>query len=83
MENFEREVLQRLTTIETKLDNYSVISNVAYEANNRSKENEKDISEIKEEGKYTRRTAIGTLIGTISAVITGVVLWIIGKGGGH
>ena len=45
--SFENEVLTRLTKIETKLDDYSKNKEKTDDAYNLSKENEKDIEEIK------------------------------------
>jgi len=80
MENFkfESEVLQRLKAIETKIDNYSIVSNIAYEANNRSRENEKDIGEMKDDNRHTRRTAVGALISVGLTVLGGIVAAISG-----
>ena len=97
MENFkfESEVLQRLKAIETKIDDYKDITKVAYEANNRSKENTKDITEMKdsiekgfskieEDNKNTRRTAIGAIISVGITILGGIIAIISGwfhKGG--
>jgi membrane protein YqaA with SNARE-associated domain len=83
MDEFQKEVLQRLTTIETKIDNYSIVSNVAYEANNRSKENEKDICEMKEANRETKKTAVGALISVGITILGGIIAAISGwfKGG--
>lgn len=64
--NFETEVLNRLTAIETKLDDYKTIRSKAETADYRSTENEKDIKEIQEKIKWLSR-AITT------AIITGIV----------
>lgn len=71
--SFETEVLSRLAVIESKLDGYKEVKTVAYEADTRSKENEKsiqnnveDIKEIQDKLKWLSRTTAG-------AIITGVV----------
>lgn len=64
--DFEREVLERLTKIETKLDDYTSIRNKTEEAHSLSKENEKDIAEINDKIKWLSRTIAG-------AIITGVI----------
>lgn len=63
--NFETEVLTRLAVIESKLDNYKELKNVAYSADTRSKQNEADIKEMKENNKWLKRTIIGEVIGLI------------------
>lgn len=64
--NFEREVLDRLTKIETKLDDYKEIKNKAEVAYTRSEENKTEISELKDKLKWTSRTLWG-------AIITGLI----------
>lgn len=61
--NFEREVLERLTKIETKLDDYANLREKTEEAYTTSKSNEKDISEINDKIKWLSRTVAGALIG--------------------
>lgn len=60
--DFEREVLERLTKIETKLDDYGSLRDKTEEAHSLSKENEKDIAEIQEKLKWITRTIVGALI---------------------
>lgn len=64
--DFEREVLERLTKIETKLDDYTSMREKTEEAYSLSKENEKEIEEIKEKLKWITRTIAG-------AIITGII----------
>lgn len=66
---FEREVLERLTKIETKLDDYTNFRNKTEEAYSLSKENEKEIEEIKEKTKWISRTVIGGLIAGAIGII--------------
>ena len=63
---FEREVLDRLTKIETKLDDYNGIKSKAEDGYVLSKENEKDIQEIQDKLKWVTRTLV-------SAIITGII----------
>ena len=65
-QSFEAEVLSRLAVIESKLDSYKDTKKVAYDADNRSKQNEEDIKEIQDKIKWLSRTTAG-------AIITGVV----------
>lgn len=67
--DFEREVLERLTKIETKLDNYGNIQQKTEEAYSLSKENEKEIEEIKEKLKWITRTIAGAIISGIIGII--------------
>lgn len=64
--DFEREVLERLTKIETKLDDYNGIKTKAEDGYSLSKTNEKDISELKEKIQWITRTLVG-------AIITGII----------
>lgn len=64
--DFEREVLERLTKIETKLDDYTSIRNKTEEAYTLSKENKNDINDINDKIKWLSRTITG-------AIITGVI----------
>jgi len=53
---FETEVLTRLAVIESKLDGYKEVKSVAYSADTRSKQNEQEIKEIKDNNKWLKRT---------------------------
>lgn len=64
--DFETEVLTRLTKIETKLDDYNNMKQKTDDAFTRSKENEKEIEEIKDKIKWISRTIIG-------AILTGII----------
>lgn len=68
-DNFETEVLTRLAVIESKLDDYKEIKDNALEAQNLSKENEKEIEEIKDKLKWLSRTLIGAIIGSAIAIL--------------
>jgi len=65
-QNFEKEVITRLTKIETKLDDYSQNKEKTEEAYNLSNENSKEIIDIKEKIKWISRLIAG-------AIITGVI----------
>ena len=67
--NFETEVLTRLTVIETKLDDYNRIKEKTDEAYSLSKENEKEIIEIKDKIKWISRTIVGAIITGIIAIV--------------
>lgn len=66
MREFEKEVLTRLTKIETKLDDYNNTKQKTDDAYNMAKENEKEIDEIKDKLKWITRTVIG-------AILTGLI----------
>lgn len=61
-QSFETEVLTRLAVIESKLDGYKEVKSVAYAADTRSKQNEEDIKEMKDNNKWAFRTSIGAII---------------------
>ena len=61
-EKFEREVLDRLIIIETKMDMLASTSDKVEEAYTTALKNKEDISEMKERNKWLWRTAIGALI---------------------
>lgn len=74
--NFEREVLDRLKTIEVKLDSYEKIKEQVYEnqrinliINDRTNQQQKEIDEIRERSKYYTRTAVAALIAGGIAIV--------------
>lgn len=67
--NFETEVLTRLTIIETKLDDYNRIKEKSDDAYSQSKENEKEIEEVKDKIKWISRTIVGAIITGIIAIV--------------
>lgn len=72
-QTFETEVLTRLAVIESKLDGYKEIKKVTYDNDARSKQNEQDIKEIKDDNKWLRRAILGEGIGLIFMII-GIVI---------
>lgn len=66
---FETEVLTRLAVIESKIDDYKEIKEKSEVAYNLSKENEKDIEDLKEKHKWLSRTLIGAIIAATVGVI--------------
>ena len=66
---FEREVLDRLAKIETKLDDYNAIKIKSDEAYNLSRQNEKDIDEIKDKIKWISRTVAASIITIVIGAI--------------
>lgn len=77
-EKFEREVLDRLITIETKMDMLAQTSGKVEDAYNTAMKNKEDIKEIKERNKWLWRTAIGALItGGIGILIAAIEISIL------
>ena len=70
---FEREVLDRLTKIETKLDDYNTMKEKTDDAHNLSIQNEKDIDEIKDKIKWLSRTIVGAIIAGIVGLIFALI----------
>lgn len=61
MEN-NLEVIERLTRIEQKLDDYKEVKDLSRDADSRSKQNEKRISELEDRNKWLGRTMIGAIV---------------------
>ena len=72
-ESFEREVLDRLTRIETKIEDYNNIKEKCEVAYVQSKANEKDISEIKEKITWISRVVAGAIITGVIGVIFALI----------
>ena len=66
---FEKEVLERLTRIETKIDDYESIKRVSQEADVRSKQNERRIQEIEDKNKWLKNTVMGAIIASLVALL--------------
>ena len=68
--DFEREVLERLARIETRLDDYASIREKSEKAYTQSNDNKKDIEELQDKLKWMSRTVVGALIsGLVSLLI--------------
>ena len=89
-ENFQVEVLTRLAVIESKLDEQKETKDIAYRAYNNTKENIKDINNLKEKVNNLQNEVEGikdqprqrwfNLLGTmISIVVTAIVTFILAK----
>jgi len=70
--SFEQEVLQRMARIETKIEGISEIRSMAFESNNRSIQNEKDVKEIKDNSKWLKRTIVVAIISSAISVAVGL-----------
>lgn len=67
---FEKEVLERLTRIETKIDDYDRTKTKSEEARAKSLDNERRINDLEDKLKWITRTILGGLITSgISIVI--------------
>lgn len=78
LNEFKIEVLTQLAVINSKLDGYGKTQEVAVQADNRSKQNEQDIKDIKDTNKWAFRTSVGAVI--TSAI--GIVFLLIKLGAG-
>lgn len=69
--DFEKEVIQRLTKLETLItqQDYTSIQKEAEEANNRSINNQEEIKELKDSLKWIRRLILGAVILGILAFV--------------
>lgn len=65
---FKIEVLTQLAVINSKLDGYNEIKKISSEADNRSKQNEEDIRDIKDTNKWAFRTSIGAVITSVIGI---------------
>ncbi len=72
-QNFEREVLDRLKTIEVKLDGYSEVKGKVYENERRLLLMENELNDTKQELKNQQEESRWLKRTVIAAIITGVV----------
>lgn len=72
--DFEREVIERLTILETliKQQDYSSVKEEAEKANNRSLSNESRIEKLEDNNKWLVRLVLGALILGILAFVYGI-----------
>ena len=71
MEKFEREVLDRLTRLETKIDlqDYKGLAEKVEEARSMAKNNEQDIKDLQNRNQYLTRTIVTAIIGGIIGLV--------------
>lgn len=69
LNDFKIEVLTQLAVINSKLDGYNEIKKQADEADNRSRQNEKEIEGIKDNNKWAFRTSVGAIITSVVGII--------------
>lgn len=72
-EKFEREVLDRLIVIETKMDMLTQTTGKVEEAYSVAMKNKEDIAEIKDRNKWLWRTAIGAVITGLIGILIAVI----------
>lgn len=68
---FEREVLDRLIRLETKIDlqDYKGLSEKVDNALNKSENNEERIKKLEDSNKWVVRAVIGAILGAILALV--------------
>ena len=69
MDGFQREVLERLKTIEVKIDDYKEIQQTAKKSLEQSNINSNEIAKIQDNLKWTIRTVIGSIISGIIGIV--------------
>lgn len=69
LNDFKIEVLTQLAVINSKLDGYNEIKKQADEADNRSRQNEKEIEGIKDNNKWAFRTSVGAIITSLVGIV--------------
>ena len=77
--NFEIQVIERLTKIEQKLDDYKETQDISREADNRSKNNARRLDTLEDRNKWLSRTMIGAIICEVIGL--GFMIFKIGIGG--
>lgn len=71
--NFEVEVLERLAKIESKIDDYKTFKDKTETAFVTSKQNTKELEELKDKLKWITRTIAGAII----TVVIGAIVFVI------
>ena len=69
LNDFKIEVLTQLAVINSKLDGYNKTQEIAVQADNRSRQNEADIKEMKDTNKWAFRTSIGAIITSALGIV--------------
>ena len=69
LNDFKIEVLTQLAVINSKLDGYNKTQEIAVQADNRSRQNEADIREMKDTNKWAFRTSIGAIITSAIGIV--------------
>lgn len=66
---FELEVLQRLTKIETMLEDFKGVENKSTEAYNLSLSNKQRLDKIEGKNQWLLKTSVGAVIGSLIGII--------------
>lgn len=69
MEEFQKDVIEKLTRIDEKLSDYSKVKSDTNEALTKSRQNECDLKDMKDNSRWLWRTAAGALIAAIVNLI--------------
>ena len=77
--NYEIEVLQKLSRIETLLEDYKSVVTKSNEAYAISMQNKEEIDELKENHQWIFRTSVTAILGAVLSLITTVVVNFIRK----
>lgn len=72
-EKLQREILDRLIIIETKMDNFNETNAKATEAYTTSIQNKEDIKEMQETIKWLWRTTVGAIITGAIGILIAVI----------
>lgn len=67
-DDFEKDVIQRLTKIETKIEDLSSVKDRNEIAYNLSRDNKERLDALEDNNKWFYRTAVGALISSIVAL---------------
>lgn len=67
--DFKIEVLTQLAVINSKIDGYNKTQEIAVQADNRSKQNELDIKEMKDNNTWAFRTSVGAIISNVVTLV--------------
>lgn len=68
-DKFELEVLQRLTKIETMLEDFKGVESKSIEAYNLSLSNKQRLDKIEDNNKWLFRTSVGAVIGSLIGIV--------------
>lgn len=66
---FELEVLQRLTKIETMLEDFKGVESNSTEAYNLSLSNKQRLDKIEEKSQWLFKTSVGAVIGSLIGIV--------------
>ena len=77
--NYEIEVLQKLSRIETLLEDYRSVATKSNDAYNISIQNKEDIEKLQENHQWIFRTSVTAILGAVLSLITTVVVNFIRK----